>query len=213
MLKSIVEAQGAEVALAGTLDGKPFAPAPVSALGEGRYLVRDVPATGGLLTVQLDRGDGFPADDSDGRKSEDHREPRSAIDPGVTSHRGNDRSHQGQPQAVAGGGPGVLDPHEPAEQRAGVCNRRAWSVVPHGDARSPAAGFADKPHQRSCRRMAQGIVEQIGHGLTEEPLIPVDNGARACIDFEAMSVRLEIGRVGFTHLLHQGRQVHWLSPG
>jgi hypothetical protein len=62
-----------------TLDGKPFAPAPVSALGEGRYLVRDVPATGGLLTVQLDRGDGFPADDSATLRLPDRRPLRVAF--------------------------------------------------------------------------------------------------------------------------------------
>lgn len=61
-----------------TLDGKDFAPT-VSALGDGRYLGRDVPATGGVLSVALRRGDGFPADDRATLRLPDRRPLRVAL--------------------------------------------------------------------------------------------------------------------------------------
>lgn len=61
------------------LDGRPFVPAQVTALGAGRYLVRDVPAGGGVLTVALDRGDGFAADDAASLRLPDRRPLRVAL--------------------------------------------------------------------------------------------------------------------------------------
>jgi hypothetical protein len=51
--------------LAFALDGHSFTPA-LTARGEGRFLLHDLPANGAALAVSLTRGDAFPADDSAG---------------------------------------------------------------------------------------------------------------------------------------------------
>ncbi|KQN90800.1 hypothetical protein ASE90_17095 [Sphingomonas sp. Leaf67] len=58
-------------------------PGRVDALGGGRFVVRDVPATGQTLTVALRQGDGFAADDRASILIPDRRPVRVAIGAGV----------------------------------------------------------------------------------------------------------------------------------
>ncbi|MEH3036628.1 MAG: hypothetical protein PGN23_09115 [Sphingomonas adhaesiva] len=62
-----------------TLDGAAFAPGEVTALGGGRYVLRDVAATGAVLRATLDSGDGFPADDVAAVRLPDRRPLRVAL--------------------------------------------------------------------------------------------------------------------------------------
>uniref|UniRef100_UPI0013039058 hypothetical protein n=1 Tax=Escherichia coli TaxID=562 RepID=UPI0013039058 len=62
-----------------TLEGRPYAPPRVEALGDGRYLLRDMDAAGGVLGVRLDPGDRFPADDAAQLRPPDRRTLRVAL--------------------------------------------------------------------------------------------------------------------------------------
>ena len=70
-------------ALTWTLDGEAFVPDRVAQGGRGSIVLRDVPATGGVLRVALRRGDGFPADDSASLRLPDRRPVLVALLPGV----------------------------------------------------------------------------------------------------------------------------------
>lgn len=61
------------------MDGRGFTPARIEALGGGRFVARDLDATGALLSVALARGDGFAADDSAQVRLADRRPLRVAL--------------------------------------------------------------------------------------------------------------------------------------
>ncbi len=65
------------------LAGRALTPAAVDALGQGRYLLRGVPAEGQSLDVAWREGDGFAADDSAAIRIPDRRAVAVAVGPGV----------------------------------------------------------------------------------------------------------------------------------
>lgn len=67
------------------MDGRGFTPARIEALGGGRFIARDLDATGALLSVALARGDGFAADDSAWVRLADRRPLRVALLDGTPS--------------------------------------------------------------------------------------------------------------------------------
>lgn len=109
-------------ALRWTMDGRGFTPARVETLGDGRFVARDVDATGGTLGVALARGDGFAADDQARLRLADRRPLRVALldgtplviravvaaDPALAVVPG------GQAQVVVGSAQGVRGVDRPA---------------------------------------------------------------------------------------------------
>lgn len=61
-VERISKASGLSEKIAIAIDGKPIPTATIDARGAGDFLLRDVPAQGGLLEVQLPNDDGFPID-------------------------------------------------------------------------------------------------------------------------------------------------------